>query len=64
MRIAKINFTLYDLHVEYLVGIYANEDGFYALETNKLIHISIDPPQVISAILQFQYRLTLNPNLM
>ncbi|MDE7348822.1 MAG: hypothetical protein K2N53_04095, partial [Clostridia bacterium] len=38
MRIAKINFTLTDLHVEYLVGIYANEDGFYALETNKLIH--------------------------
>lgn len=61
MRIAKINFTLYDLHVEYLVGIYANEDGFYALETNKLIHISIDPPQVISQYFNSNTDWTLNP---
>ena len=61
MRIAKINFALNDLHVEYLVGIYANEDGFYAMETNKVIHISINPPEVISQYFNSNTDWTLNP---
>ena len=60
-RIAKINFSLNDLHVEYLVGIYANEDGFYAMETNKVIHISIAPPEVISQYFNSNTDWTLNP---
>ncbi|MDE5755834.1 MAG: hypothetical protein K2I23_01940 [Clostridia bacterium] len=61
MRIAKINFSLSDLHVEYLVGIYANDDGFYAMETNKLIHISINPPEVLSQYFNSNTDWTLNP---
>ena len=60
-RIAKINFTLSDLHVEYLVGIYANEDDFFAMETNKVIHLSITPPEVISQYFNSNTDWTLNP---
>lgn len=61
MRIAKINFALNDLHVEYIVGIYSNEDGFYALETNKLIHISLTPPEVVSQYFNSNTDWTANP---
>ena len=49
MRIAKINnFSINGLYVEYLVGIYANDDGFYAMDTNKLIHFSVSPAEFIT----------------
>ena len=60
-RIAKINFSLTDLHVEYLVGIYANDYGFFAMETNKVIQISVAPQEVKSQYFNSNTDWTLNP---
>lgn len=60
-RIAKINFSLTDLHVEYLVGIYADDYGFYVMETNKVIQISVAPQEVKSQYFNSNTDWTLNP---